>query len=138
MNHGELVKAVFFVHGPVLVAALVALYRYGDRTDIIRRSLEGSESLLKRMRALLADGFGKTFTPLLQSIPSPIILPDGNSYAEIPIDVAHSDAYVQRIDDFVYENSNLLADYRLALRTRILWCFWAKWLSWSSLSLGSV
>jgi hypothetical protein len=135
MNHGELVKAVFVVHGPVLFAGLAALYRYGDRTEIIKRSLEGSDALLKRMRALLADGFKKSLKPWMQSAPSPIILPSGNSYSETPLNVARSDAYIERIDDFVYEHTALLADYRLALGTRASWCFWAKCLSWLSLAL---
>ncbi len=132
MNHGELVSAFWIWHGAAFAMGLAAMSRYGGRTEIPGVLLEGTEGLLKRMRGLLTEAFASALKPLMQLEPSPILTPNGSAYTEHPLDVARSDAFIERLDDFVYVNAALLADYRLALRARASWYLCTKWVRWIS------
>lgn len=138
MLHTELVKIVLWVHGPVLLGALAAYYRYGDRTEVFNRSLSGTDSALRRMRQLLSGELGKRLESVFQgqeTIPSLIVGPDGNTYTEQCANPLGGELYREALRDFVEGSSNLMTDYHSACLARERWCLWAKRLSWALLGL---
>ena len=138
MLHMELVKIVLGVHGPVLLGALAAYYRYGDRTEVFNRSLSGVDSALRRMRQLLSGELGKRLQSVFQgqeTVPSLILGPDGNTYTEQCANPWGGELYREALRDFVEGNSNLMTDYHSACQARERWCLWAKRLSWALFSL---
>jgi len=138
MTHADLIKTVVAVHSSVLLVAIAAYYKYGDRTDVFTRSLEGTDGLLRRIRQQLASDLGESLVGVFRdqgTVPSPILRPDGGTYIEQCTNPIGGERYKESIRDFVEESNEVLADYRSAIMARASWCFWAKCLSWTILGL---
>jgi len=139
MNHADLVMIVLGLHGSILAGALAAWFKFGDRTEVFNRSLQGTESLLKRIRTVfsveLKDGLDAIFENA-GSVPSPLLSPSGNTYMERAVNPAGSEHCREILSDFAEANIGIIADYRVASQAKTNWCKWAKRLSWVLLFLG--
>jgi len=141
MAHQDLVNIALYVHGAVLLCSLTAWYKYGDRSDILAKSLEGTESTLSKLRKMISDDLLTTIKEVLSTAQTqqtnPILGPDGRVlfYSERDANFLKSEEFEQAITDFVAFKCDMLSGYRILIRARSIWCFWARVLSWSILLL---
>ncbi len=128
--------ATLGVHGVVLPASLVGLYRYGDRTESFKKSVDDVDDLLTRMRghvtAALEDELGLV---LERSDGEPkLVRPDG--YSERATNPVGSEYFREALGRFMNANVEVVVDYGRTSRARGAWCFWARTLSWVTLGLA--
>ncbi len=137
MTHAELVGVAGGIHAAILLAALAAYYKYGDRTEMYAKSLQGTDNLLRLLRQGIATELTDSLAPLLAN-PAPVSRVIGfgvESYGERPANPLSSEAYRERVQEFVETQSGAMVDCRSLVLLRSAWCFWAKFLSWALLSL---
>lgn len=140
MAHEDLINIALSVHVAVLFGALAAWYKYGDRSDVLAKSLEGTETVLSRLRMMISDELLQAIKTVLSTVPTnpqAILGPDGKNpiYSEKVSNFLESEAFRQAIRDFVDLKADMISDYRVLMRARTTWCFWARILSWSILVL---
>jgi len=138
MTHAELLNIALYVHGAVLLGSLAAFYKYGDRTDILAKSLAGIDSVLSKLRMLISDELLTTIKKGLSTVPTnpqPLLGPDGKSfvYTEKAVNFLESDSFRQVVRDFIDRRAERISDYQALMRARSKWCLWARVLSWSIL-----
>jgi len=133
MTHDQLVNTIMTGHGSALLIILAAFFKYGDRTDIFTKSLEGTESALKLLRQKISQSLAECLRPIFDNpgtVPSPILTPKDASYYEHPVNPVGSERYNETIHDFIGDNDEALIDYRSLVIARNAWCFWARIISW--------
>src|SRR6266852_9727879 len=138
MTHSELVNLILGCHTSIFVAASAAYYKYGDRTELFNRSLQGTDSAFGRIRQRITVELADALKPIFEnpgSVPTPIFAPSGESYIERAVNPVGSELYKEAIRDFLENSGDAIADYRSLLLARRGWCFWARFLSWSLLGL---
>ena len=135
MTHNDLVNLCLSYHTPVMVAVLAAYYKYGDRTEIFRKSLQGTDATLTRLRQKIAVELEKKLQPIFENSGTMSVLLIPESYTERPANPVGSEVYRESIRDFLDTSSEAVGDYRTLYIARRRWCFWAKFLSWSLLVL---
>lgn len=122
----------------MFVGALAAYYKFGDRTDITSRSLQGTDSLLRDIRRALAAELADWLRPALEesvSVSALIIDPSSGAYVERPSRPLDSERFREAVREFVEIDSVRLADCRSLLSLRKRWCSAASALSWLLLTL---
>lgn len=137
MDHKELVNLLLSVHGAIFLTSLVGFYKYGDRTEIMSRSLHGTEGLLASLRMRLSDALAQKLKLTFQDAstqPTILLTPDV-AYTEKPTDPVESESYREAFREFIEAHQSQLVDFRSALLARDYWCRWARRLSWGILSL---
>jgi hypothetical protein len=140
MTHQDLLNITLSVHVAVLLGALAAWYKYGDRSDVLAKSLKGTDIVLTRLRIMISSDLTKAIREVLSTIPTnpqAILGPDGKNpiYSEKVSNFLESEAFRQAIRDFIDSRADVISDYRVLTRARANWCFWARILSWSILVL---
>jgi hypothetical protein len=140
MTHAELLRIALSVHVAILAGSVVALYKYGDRTDVLAKSLAGMDSVLSKLRMIISDDLLATIKGCLSTVPTNpqlILGPDGRNpvYSEKVANFLESDTFRQTVRDFIDLRVDRISDYRILVRARDNWCFWARKLSWSILLL---
>ncbi len=139
MTHSQLVSSVLGVHAAVLIGAIGAFYKYGERSTLFTVSLSGVDATIRRLRRRIADDLAAHLRPLFESPgsdPSPIITSNGGSYGERPVNPVGSESYREFVRDFVERDDAAMLDYRLLVAAKTSWCRWARlrgWLVWSLL-----
>lgn len=139
MKHDDLVLLALGAHAAVFLGALAAYYRFGDRTDITAKSLEGTDAVLREMRmaisAELTDHLRDTLSDSV--VVSSIVLDAGASaYVEKPSNSLASDRFREAVRDFVEESSEHLAACRSLFVERSKWSRTSRKLSWLLLLLA--
>lgn len=137
MSHGELVKLALSVHGSVLLATIIAFYKYGDRTELLERGLRGSDSVFAEMRRRIATELVVALEEYFQSgqvVPT-ITAGQDAAYVERITNPVLSEGFREAVRDFVEGHSIVMADYRKLLSARESWCNWGRILSWALLAL---
>lgn len=135
MSDAEIVNLALSIHGAVLLAAIAAYYKYGDRTDLIDKSLRGTDEVLVKVRQLIADELGETLGAIFDEPATVEIVVAAGTYTELPGNPVGSEAYRDCIREFVETASNTMVDCRVLRSARDSWCFWARFLSWAILCL---
>ena len=125
------------VHSAVWLAAAAAYYRYGDRTSLFRRALQGNRSLRQAIRDNIATDLSKQLQPVIRHAnrTKSSILDDTGAYVEHAADITESEPFYQAIRDYVSLSAGSLLDYRVALDAAARWRAWAHHLSSSILVL---
>lgn len=135
MTHAELLNIALSAHGAVFLGSLAAFYKYGDRTDVFAKSLEGTNSVLSKLRMMISDELLTAIKGCLSAVPTKpklILGSDGNAvYSEDAAYFIESDSFRQVVRDFIDLRAERISDYQVLMRARSKWCFWAKVLSWS-------
>ena len=128
MKHDDLVLLALGAHAAVFLGALAAYYRFGDRTDITAKSLEGTDAVLREMRmaisAELTDHLRDTLSDSV--VVSSIVLDAG----------ASAYRFREAVRDFVEESSEHLAACRSLFVERSKWSRTSRKLSWLLLLLA--
>lgn len=137
MNHQDLINLALSVHGSVLLATIVAFYKYGDRTELIEKGLRGSDSVFAEMRRRIATELVDVLKGYFESSQSAPTITLGNdpAYVERSNKLVQSEGFRETVRDFVEGHSVVMADYRNLVNARDQWCNWARFLSWTLLTL---
>jgi hypothetical protein len=130
MAANELAADALLVHSAVLVPALAAYLKYGDRSELVAKSLGGIEATIAKIAAQIAGELDEHLRPLFQGQVVNIALELPAEYAERPADPLGSEAYRNALKEYTNANSSSLADLWMLRRVRDSWCFWARGLSW--------
>ena len=133
MTHEALVNAAAATHAAILVAAVAAYYKFGDRTDVIAKSLQGTEESVRELRRRIAGELAdKLKADLTQSstVASLVVGPKVESYVERPTDVFAGERYRDSVRGFVEAHASRLVDCRSLVTLRDTWIRWARRLSW--------
>jgi hypothetical protein len=138
VTHEALVNAAAATHAAILVGALALYYKFGDRTDVIAKSLQGTEESIRELRRLIAGDLAETLradlTPT-SSVTTLIVEPANQSYVERPADMFVGERYRDSVRQFVEIGMNRLVDCRNIVSLRDTWIRWARRLSWLILGL---
>lgn len=136
MTHGELVNWALTIHGSLLVAAWAAYGKYGDRTELISKSLQGVDETLRRIGLAMAEELGNALGPVFENAPIVSAGEGGKDiYKERQANPVGSELFREAIRDFITSEAEALSDYRTLLLARARWQLWARLLSWSNLLL---
>lgn len=133
MTHEALTGFALGVHAALLVGVLAAYYKFGDRTEIIARSLQGTEAALREIRRIIAadlvSAVRQEFT--VPATVSPIIVLEATkeSYVERQSNPFDSERFRDGVRQFVEGNSGCLVDCRNLVAQRDTWMRVAKRLS---------
>lgn len=133
MTHAALAAVALKSHAALLVGVLAAYYKFGDRTEVTARSLQGTEATLREVRRLIAATLADALreqnaTP---STSSSVIITSISEqvYAERPSNFLNSERYRDAVREFVEGQSRTLADCRSLLSHRDAWMNAARRLS---------
>ena len=135
--HDELVNLALSIHGSVLLATIVAYFKYGERTELMERGLRGTDSVFAEMRRRIATELVDALDAYFQSgqtAPTITDEPDP-AYLEPPTNPVRSEGFRESVREFVEGHSIVMADYRRLLNARAAWCTCARFLSWTLLVL---
>lgn len=139
MTHLELTRVLLGSHVAVLLVAITAYYKYGDRTEVLKNSLQGTDNVLEHMRRRISVGLAEKLRPVFSADPKAVITSildqSGNPYSEIVISPVGGEEYRDALFDYVENAPEVLVDYRSLILARNAWCKWVKSLSWSILFL---
>lgn len=121
----------------VAVAAFGAYWNFGDREESLRRSLQGSKSLLEDLGGRLTMALQQRISAVLsEKSCSPILGPDG-SYSERPANPADSESFREELKKFLESSSEPVVEYCTAVRAVRDWSERATRLSWALLALAA-
>ena len=137
MSHIELVNLALSIHGSVLLATIVAFFKYGERTELIDRGLRGTNGVFAEMRRRIVTELADVLASFFQSRQTtPTITDDQEpAYLEQLTNPVRSEGFRECVREYIEGNSVLIADYRSLLYARDHWCSWARFLSWTLLLL---
>ncbi len=139
MTHEGLVALATTAHAAVLVGALAAYYKFGDRTEVFARSLQGTDQTLRELRRLIAADLAQRLKDDLgdDSTISAIVLEQSTeAYVERPSIVLASEKFRESIRSFVEQGVSRLIDCRTLVGLRDGWSRSARRLSWCLLALA--
>lgn len=139
MTVPDLAGTLLACHGAVLLGALTAFYKYGDRSESFRSAMQATDDLLTTMRRRVSAELAEHLYPVFddpQTVPSPILGRDGNSYVERPVNPVRSERYRQAVSDFIEGSARALVDYRSLCAARESWSGCRRSLSWAVLVLA--
>jgi hypothetical protein len=138
VTHEALVNAAAATHAAILVGAVAAYYKFGDRTDVLAKSLQGTERSIREMRRLIAEDLAETLSAKLtpaSTVSTLIVESSSQSYVERPTSPFVGERYRDAVRSFVEEGTNCLVDCRGIVSLRDTWLRWARRLSWLILGL---
>lgn len=137
MTIGEAAGLALKVHGAVWLAAAAAYYKYGDRTELFEKALQGNRTARQAILDNVASDLSKQLQPVVRDATgsrSPVLDAAGG-YIERATDVTESESFYQAIRDYVSISAGALLDYRLILHCTKHWRTWAHRLSQCILAL---
>lgn len=114
MNYFEIIDFILKVHSAVFGAAILAYYKFGDRTDLYSKSLSGSDLVLDRLKREISISLGDSIKQVIKKsdfIINPIINSKGNRYREELVIPLESEEFREAIFGFV--EKNYLVDYKI-------------------------
>lgn len=127
------------VHATILPFAMVALYRYSDRTQLFSKTVGDMDGALTRMRRRVASALQDSLRPVMEDTEDPTLLLDssGNdvSYRSRATDAVDSERFREALLSFMDSHCESLAHFQELLRARNNWCYCARRLSWCVLAL---
>lgn len=142
MAHPDLINTCLGIHCSVLTVSAAAAFRLIDRSDIVKKSLDGSSATLEQMRRIFARQLGEHLAPVFREraviyLPSGLIAPESVQQvrSEPPLPVG-SEMYREQIFSFVQTNRDIVPDYYCLYRARLLWNTWLRLLCWAVFMLS--
>jgi hypothetical protein len=120
------------VHGALFAGALAAWYKYGDRTDLAKKSLDGTKEALDGLRAYLGRALAEAVKPTVQRILAEQGDPDA------VLEELRGENFQDDVSAFVTRDLDEMVSYKTLVRERKHWSMWAKWLSWGVYVLMAV
>lgn len=125
-------------HGTLLVGALAAWYKYGDRTDLTDKSLKGTKEALDELRAYLGRALAQAVRPTVERILADNVGPDGKLLNIPPaaiLEELRGENFLDDVSTFVTSDVDEMVTYRMLVHARKCWSAWAKRISWGVYTL---
>jgi hypothetical protein len=120
------------VHAALFAGALAALYKYGDRTDLAKKSLDGTKEALDGLRAYLGRALAEAVKPTVQRILAEQRDPDA------VLEELRGENFQDDVSTFVTRDLDEMITYKTLLQERKHWSTWARLLSWGVYVLMAV
>lgn len=124
---------------PLLVFAIAAWYKYGDRTDLAKKHLDGTKEAVDGLRAYLGRALAAAVKPTIKRIleEQGVVQDDGT--LKIPpnalLEEFRGDNFQDDVSAFVTRDLDEMISYRTLVNERKHWSTWARGLSWGVFSL---
>lgn len=133
MTHEQLVTSALAAHAGLLVAAVAVYAKFGDRTEVTARALQGTDGSLRELRRLIASELAEAIKSTVRDSPtapaaSSLILLTP-AYVEPTPSGFDSERFRDTVREFVEGKSACLFDCRDLLKYRKRWMRYAKGLS---------
>jgi hypothetical protein len=122
------VKSRFAVS--VLVGALAAWYKYGDRTDLTDKSLKGTKEAMDGLEAYLGRTLAARLRPSIERIVT------GDRSAESILKELSGEDFQSDISSFIDDDVEEIVWYWRLSHARTSWSSWARRISWAVLILS--
>jgi hypothetical protein len=111
---------------------VAAWYKYGDRTDLAKKSLDGTKEALDELRAYLgralADAVKPTVERILAEQGDPVVI----------LEELRGENFQDDVSAFVTRDLDEMVTYRMLVHERKHWSLWAQRLSWGVYILMAV
>ena len=136
MTHEALAALATNMHAAIFLGALAAYYKYGDRTEVVARSLQGTDLTLRELRRLIAAGLAQNLASDLgddSTIAALVLEPGSEAYIERPSNPLASERFRDSVRRFVESDISCLVDCRGLVAFRDAWIRSARGLSWTLL-----
>ena len=111
---------------------MAAWYKYGDRTDLAKKSLDGTKEALEGLRAYLGRALAEAVTPTVQRILAEQGDPDA------VLEELRGENFQDDVSTFVTRDLDEMVSYRTLMHERKHWSTWAQRLSWGVYTLTVV
>jgi hypothetical protein len=111
---------------------VAAWYKYGDRTDLAKKSLDGTKEALDELRAYLGRALADAVKPTVQRILAEQGGPDA------VLEELRGENFQDDVSSFVTRDLDEMISYRTLVYERKHWSLWAQRLSWSVYILMAV
>lgn len=127
------------IDATALLAYIAAFYKYGDRTEVYKNSLNGTRDLIVEIERQIAFELAVRLKPVFSGSAPPVIevvlfQADGSLSREVTVNPVGSEKYREAVLDFVLSQNDAMATYRTVVHCRDRWVCWARRLSWSLLA----
>lgn len=120
------------MHGALFAGALAAWYKYWDRTEFAKKSLDGTNEALDGLRSYLGRALAESVTPTVQRILAEQGDPDA------VLEELRGDNFQNDISAFVTRDLDEMISYRTLVTERKHWSLWAQRISWGVYTLTVV
>lgn len=114
------------------MGAVVAWYKYGDRTELAEKSLKGTKGALDELRAYLGRALAESVKPTVQRLLDDSVQKDGT--VKFPqgaiLDEFRGENFQDDVSSFVTSEMDEMLSYRALLHARKRWSSWAQRISW--------
>ena len=136
MTAPELLVYALQVHALHAVSGFAAVRKYGDRTDLIAKSMQGTDSPLRVLRRTVSGELAEVLRKWLASAATVTTAVDPSSgvYAERPADVFAGEQYRTIVRMFVETRIGGMVDCRTFFTEREKWARHAERLSWCTIA----
>lgn len=125
-------------HGALLVGAIAAWYKYGDRTDLTDKSLKGTKEAIDELRAYLGRALAQAVRPTVERILANNTGPDGRLLNVAAIQILgelSGENFQDDVSTFASSEMDEMTRYRMLIQARKNWSVWAKRISWGVYTL---
>ncbi|MDR3725271.1 MAG: hypothetical protein P4K83_12410 [Terracidiphilus sp.] len=112
------------VHGTLLLGALGAYYKYGDRTEVVEKSLKGTRDASDALLAYLGRALSDSLSPVLSRA-----LEDDPSTESVDRALT-SESFLDAVSDFANGEVAEMLQYRTLTYAKTRWSKWARRMSW--------
>jgi hypothetical protein len=113
----------------LLLGSVAAYYKYGDRTEVVEKSLKGTHEALDTLLAYLGTSLSEALSPvLLRAV-------EDDPSAESVSRALTGESFRDAVSDFVNGEVSELLQYRALTQARKRWSKWAKRMSWGVFAL---
>jgi hypothetical protein len=115
-------------HSAILIGAVAAYYKYGDRTDVMDKSLNRTREALNELKAYLGRALAEAVRPTVVRIIS-------NQSPQTAADELRGEIFQDDVSAFVDSDLDEMLSYGRLVRARDRWSAWARRISWGILIL---
>jgi hypothetical protein len=117
---------------PLLVGAVAAFYKYGDRTDLAEKSLRGTKEAEDELCAYLGRALADAVKPTVGRIIQNNLRVDGvlNITPEALLEEFRSENFQDDVSSFVTSDLDEMVTYRMIVHARERWSWWSRRISW--------
>jgi hypothetical protein len=126
----------------LFAGALAALYKYGDRTDLAKKSLDGTKEALDGLRAYLGRALAEAVKPTVERIleEQGVLQDDGtlNVPPDALLEEFRGETFQDDVSAFVTRDLDEMISYKTLVHERKHWSTWAQRLSWGVYVLMAV
>lgn len=115
----------------MLVGAVAAYYKYGDRTDIADKHLKGTREAVNGLKAYLGRALAEAVRPTVERI-------GANFSPDTVAEELRGESFQNDVSEFVERDIDEMISYGKLVHARDRWSFWARKQSWGIIGLSAI